>query len=118
MQQPPEQKSYTQRMAIWVLIFLVGAILLTSSYYLDGASLGVEGGSSESGALAWAGLGVTAISAIGGLITSYAALKTARQAERAAAQQQPPEQRGPEARWSHARTAPRRRLRRPSSHRR
>jgi hypothetical protein len=96
MQQPPDQKNYAQRLAVWVLVFMVGAVLLASTYSMGDASPGTDGGGSASGALAWAGFGVTAIGAVGGLITSYAALKTARQAERAAAQQQPSEPRRPE----------------------
>lgn len=96
MQRPPDQKNYAQRLAVWVLVFMVGAVLLASTYSMGDASPGTDGGGSASGALAWAGFGVTAIGAVGGLITSYAALKTARHAERAAAQQRPPVQRGPE----------------------
>ena len=55
MQQPPDQKNYAQQLAVWVLVFMVGAVLLASTYSMGDASPGTDGGGSASGALAWAG---------------------------------------------------------------
>ncbi|GGX91473.1 hypothetical protein [Streptomyces fructofermentans] len=116
MRKPPDDKTYRQRMAVWILLFLVGVVLLASSYYLDGASLGADGDDAESNVLAWAGLGVTAVTAVGGLVTSYAELKAARRRTDRSALTQPLDQSGPDPRWGQARTIPRRHLHGPTGH--